>query len=77
MFHRQIDPTLAAMIGATLCLLPGIGVIKKWGDVKIPWDLMLFSCGAYAVGMALDNTGAASFIINSILSKISLVNVTL
>lgn len=76
MFHRQIDPTLAAMIGATLCLLPGIGVIKKWGDVKIPWDLMLFSCGAYAVGMALDKTGAASFIINSILSRINLVNVT-
>ncbi|KUK24927.1 MAG: Anion transporter family protein [Thermotoga sp. 50_1627] len=76
-FGMQLNPTLVAIIGATLVLLPKVGVIKKWSDVKIPWDLMLFSCGAYAVGMALDKSGAASFIIKSLLSKVDLTNTTL
>ncbi len=75
-FHMSLDPTLVAIIGATLCFLPGIGVLKKWKDVKIPWDLMLFSCGAYAVGMAMDKSGAASYLIQSVLSKINLANVS-
>ena len=75
MFHRQIDPTLAAMIGAALCLLPGIGVIKKWGDKKYRGTLC-FSVGSLRRGHGIDKTGAASFIINSILSRINLVNVT-
>lgn len=76
-FGMQLDPTLVAIIGATLALLPKVGVIKKWSDLKIPWDLMLFSCGAYAVGMAMDKSGAASFIIKSMLSKVDLSNATL
>jgi len=28
-FHMSLDPTLVAIIGATLCFLPGIGVLKS------------------------------------------------
>ncbi len=50
-----ISPTAVAFVGAILALLPGIGVVK-WNDVDIPWHLMLFSAGAYALGAGLDAT---------------------
>lgn len=50
-----IDATTVAFIGAVIALLPGIGVVK-WNDVDIPWHLMLFSAGAYAIGAGLDAT---------------------
>lgn len=51
-----IDATTVAFLGAVIALLPGIGVVK-WNDVDIPWHLMLFSAGAYALGAGLDATG--------------------
>ena len=50
-----IDATTVAFIGAVIALLPGVGVVK-WNDVDIPWHLMLFSAGAYAIGAGLDAT---------------------
>lgn len=50
-----IDATTVAFIGAVVALLPGVGVVK-WNDVDIPWHLMLFSAGAYAIGVGLDAT---------------------
>lgn len=50
-----IDATTVAFIGAVIALLPGIGVVK-WNDVDIPWHLMLFSAGAYAIGVGLETT---------------------
>jgi len=50
-----IDATTVAFIGAIIALLPGVGVVK-WNDVDIPWHLMLFSAGAYAIGAGLDAT---------------------
>ncbi len=50
-----IDATTVAFIGAVIALLPGVGVVK-WNDVDIPWHLMLFSAGAYAIGTGLDAT---------------------
>lgn len=76
-FGMTLDPTLVAIIGATLVMLPKVGVVKKWSEVRIPWDLMLFSCGAYAVGMAMDKSGAASFIIKSLLMKVDLSHASL
>lgn len=76
-FGMQLDPTLVAIIGATLVMLPKVGVIKKWNEIKIPWDLMLFSCGAYAVGMAMNSSGAASFLIKTMLSRVDLSNTSL
>ena len=50
-----IDETTVAFIGAIIALLPGVGVVK-WNDVDIPWHLMIFSAGAYALGSGLNAT---------------------
>ena len=50
-----IDETTVAFIGAIVALLPGVGVVK-WNDVDIPWHLMIFSAGAYALGSGLNAT---------------------
>lgn len=51
-----ISATAVAFVGATLALMPRIGVVE-WNEVDIPWHLMLFSAGAYALGAGLDDTG--------------------
>ena len=50
-----IDETTVAFLGAIVALLPGVGVVK-WNDVDIPWHLMIFSAGAYALGSGLNAT---------------------
>ena len=39
-------------MGAVAALFVRYGC-SKWNDVDIPWHLMLFSAGAYALGVAL------------------------
>ena len=50
-----IDETTVAFMGAIAALLPHVGVVK-WNDVDIPWHLMIFSAGAYALGSGLNAT---------------------
>ncbi len=64
-FGFEINPVMAAMAGAVITFLPKIGLIK-WNEADIPWHLMLFSAGAYAGGLALDNSGAARWAINNL-----------
>lgn len=64
-FGFEINPVMAAMAGAILTFLPKIGLIK-WNEADIPWHLMLFSAGAYAGGLALDNSGAARWAIDNL-----------
>lgn len=64
-FGFQIDPVMAAMVGAVITFLPRVGIIK-WNEADIPWHLMLFSAGAYAGGLALDNSGAAKWVIGNL-----------
>ena len=59
-FGVEMGPSIAAMIGAAIALTPKIGVLN-WDDADIPWHLMIFSAGAYAGGLALENTGAAAW----------------
>jgi len=66
-FGFQIDAVMAAMVGAVITFLPKIGIIK-WNEADIPWHLMLFSAGAYAGGLALDNSGAAKWAIGNLFS---------
>jgi anion transporter len=56
--QHGIDQTAVAFMGAVVALLPGVGIVK-WNDVDIPWHLMLFSAGAYALGAGLEATGIA------------------
>ena len=64
-FGFSIDPVMAAMIGVILAFAPRVGLLT-WTDADIPWHLMIFSAGAYAGGLALDQTGAARWAIQQV-----------
>ena len=64
-----IDATTVAFIGAVIALLPGIGVVK-WNDVDIPWHLMLFSAGAYAIGAGLDATALPKSMVDGMFNSL-------
>ena len=59
-----ISATAVAFVGAIVALLPRVGIVK-WNDVDIPWHLMLFSAGAYALGSGLDATDLPSISVNA------------
>ena len=59
-----IDETTVAFIGAIVALLPSVGVVK-WNDVDIPWHLMIFSAGAYALGSGLNATDLPNIAVNA------------
>lgn len=71
LFGFQISLVMVAILASALFFLPYIGVLN-WKETKIPWDLMVFSAGAYAVGLALDASGAASFLLNTVFDKFNL-----
>lgn len=71
MFGFQISLVMVAILASALFFLPYIGVLN-WKETKIPWDLMVFSAGAYSVGLSLDASGAASFLLNSVFDKFDL-----
>jgi len=69
LFGMKISLELVAVISATLFFMPYVGILS-WKETKIPWDLMIFSCGAYAGGMALDSTEVASWALNSVFKQL-------
>lgn len=71
LFGIKISLAMVAVISALLFYLPYIGFLN-WKETKIPWDLMIFSCGAYAGGLALDASGVAAFLLNKIFSTLDL-----
>jgi anion transporter len=70
-FH-DFSETSVAFMGAVIALLPfGIGIVK-WNDVDIPWHLMMFSAGAYALGAGLDATNLAGTSVNSLFDHLGI-----
>jgi sodium-dependent dicarboxylate transporter 2/3/5 len=67
----EISAVMAAFIGAVIALFPKIGLLK-WNEADIPWHLMLFSCGAYAGGLALNDTGAARWLVGSLFEQMNI-----
>ena len=67
----EISAVMAAFIGAVIALFPRIGLLK-WNEADIPWHLMLFSCGAYAGGLALNDTGAARWLVGLVFDKLNI-----
>jgi solute carrier family 13 (sodium-dependent dicarboxylate transporter), member 2/3/5 len=59
-----VSATAVAFVGAIVALMPRIGIIK-WNEVDIPWHLMLFSAGAYALGSGFDQTDLPSLSVNA------------
>lgn len=71
LFGMQISLVMVTLISGILFFMPYIG-IANWKDAKVPWDLILFSVGAYSVGLSLDASGGATFILNSIFGSLDL-----
>jgi solute carrier family 13 (sodium-dependent dicarboxylate transporter), member 2/3/5 len=69
MFGFEITAVMAAFIGAVIALAPRIGLLK-WSEADIPWHLMLFSAGAYAGGLALNDSGAARWLVGSLFARL-------
>ena len=59
-----VSPTAVAFVGAIVALLPRVGIVE-WNQVDVPWHLMLFSAGAYALGAGLDATDLPSISVNA------------
>lgn len=70
-FGFEVSAVMAAFIGAVIALLPKVGLLK-WNEADIPWHLMLFSCGAYAGGLALNDTGAARWVVGSVFTALDI-----
>lgn len=67
----KISTEQTAVLSMLLCLMPGVGVIT-WKEANIKWDLMLFSAGAYAVGNAVNDNEAATWVINKLINATGL-----
>lgn len=70
-----ISPTAVAFVGAIIALLPRIGILQ-WNEVDIPWHLMLFSAGAYALGAGFAETDLPSISVNAFFDHIGIGNQT-
>lgn len=64
-FGVEISAPFAALLGAIIVLFPRWGVLQ-WSEADIPWHLLIFSAGAYAGGLALDDTGAAEWAVRKL-----------
>lgn len=73
MFGFEISVYMTAVIAAALILLPRVGILE-WKEADIKWDLMLFAAGAYAVGTAVEKTGAAEWVIGNLIASLGLEN---
>jgi anion transporter len=70
-FGVEIGAAFAALLGAVIVLFPRYGVLQ-WSEADIPWHLLIFSAGAYAGGLALDDTGAAEWAVRHLFQGIDL-----
>lgn len=64
-FGVELGPSISAMIGASIALMPRIGLLE-WSDTEVPWHLLIFSAGAYAGGLTLEHTGAAEWAVHRV-----------
>ncbi|HEX7102564.1 MAG TPA: SLC13 family permease [Nitrolancea sp.] len=67
------DPLIPALLGGVVLLAPGIGVIQ-WKDFESssPWTLFLVTGSALSIAHAMEESGAASWMANNLLSHVPL-----
>ncbi|WP_311734585.1 SLC13 family permease [Clostridium chauvoei] len=68
-FGFQLSLVMVSILSAIMFFLPHIGILE-WKEAKISWNLLVFSCGAYAGGLALDSSGVASWALNKMFSSL-------
>lgn len=64
-----ISATAVAFLGAIVALTPHIGVVQ-WNEVDIPWHLLLFSAGAYTLGLGLQVTNLSEIMVDAVFNKL-------
>ncbi len=74
-FGVDVTAPIAAMIGVVVAFMPKWGLLK-WDDADIPWHALIFSAGAYAGGLALDDTGAAEWGVRQLFGNMDLSKVS-
>lgn len=66
-----LNSTVVAMLGAVVMLLPQFKLLN-WNDVDIPWHLMLFSAGAYALGGGLKATNLMEVLTKALMDALDM-----
>jgi solute carrier family 13 (sodium-dependent dicarboxylate transporter), member 2/3/5 len=66
-----IHPTMIALIGCIIMLAPQTKLIS-WNDVDLPWHLMIFSAGAYAIGAGLKETRIMEIAVSNMMSSLGM-----
>lgn len=68
---HELSPAVVALLGAIAATLPRIGCIGLGPAVKrVPWHLLLFLAATLALGAALTNTGAATWLGETVLGPV-------
>lgn len=75
LFGFQLSLVMVAILSAAFFFMPHIGILK-WKEAKISWNLLIFACGAYAGGVALDETGLAAWGLNILFKRMGLQNMS-
>ncbi|KAM9863040.1 SLC13 family permease [Leucobacter sp. BZR 635] len=66
-----LSPAVVALLGAIAATLPGVGIIGLGPAVKrVPWQLLLFLAATLALGSALTDTGAATWLGETLLTPV-------
>ncbi len=66
-----LNSTVVAMLGAVIMLAPQFKLLS-WNDVDIPWHLMIFSAGAYALGAGLKATKLMDVLTVQLMDKLGM-----
>lgn len=70
-----INATVVAMTGAIIMLAPQFKLLS-WNDVDIPWHLMIFSAGAYALGAGLNATKLMDTLTKALMSSMGMASMS-
>lgn len=67
-----IDPVIVAILGALAATAPGIGSVKLADALKkAPWPMLIFMAATLAIGTALADSGAATWLAESIFTPVT------
>lgn len=72
-FIHHLNPAIPALIGATALFLPVVGVLR-WDEFESgsPWSIFLVTASALSLAVALNDSGAASWVAATIVEQIPL-----
>ncbi|WP_172384084.1 SLC13 family permease [Streptomyces sp. MNP-20] len=64
--HR-VPPAVVALIGAVVAASPALGTVRLKDALKtVPWSLLLFMAATMAMGVALADSGAATWLVTGL-----------